>query len=514
MTETTTQEIEDALQALSLTSSATPNPSAIKTLSTASRTSEATREALNNPSIIRNIIETIEISLTTDLETTDQALRLLANACVSTSTADSQPGPRDHITAIGFSWAIQCLSSQISSDEDIRILTTKVLRNICSEHESSQKKCYEEKVHFALVGFLQNVLVSREETGEGGREDVDAGVDVLFTIMGQKGTLEPKLNERLPKDVLEGVLVLSDLWTGDGEDDDVESFATIAETELVFLRDEVVQTQIVEERQFEKVWALLEKIENVIGELKRAESRVTEVGSGDERPLPPYCQNGDLEEDLKLLVPLQASLVWCLSDIAANPAFSAAYAWDGEQMQFLLHVIQAAADNARGQTRQKYPAGFVGTSAAGQKFNAACQVLGNLLWAQKEPQQCARLVDDEGLHKDLIDIIALGGYDAAFPDTLHSIAGLLIQLSRPSLEAREAIGSYGPASDAIERLCRHERPEIKQGGIKLVKALGRDCHANQRRFADLAGVAMAGLQPSSGDHSGDTDSVMATDGQS
>ncbi|CAK1360519.1 unnamed protein product [Cercospora beticola] len=509
MTEINPREIEDALQALSLTSS--PIPSAIKILSTASKTSESTRQALNNPSIIRKIIETIEVSLTTDLETTDQALRLLANACVS---ASYEPGPRDHITAIGFSWAIQCLSPQISSDKDIRILTAKVLRNICSEHESSQKKCYEEKVHFALVRFLQHVLIARGQKQDDGSEDVDAGVDVLFTIMGQKSTLEPKLSEQLPKDVLEGVLSLSDLWTGEGEDDDVESFATVAETELVFLRDEVVQTQVVEEKQFEKVWELLEKIEKVIGKLKRAGSRVTEVGSGDERPLPPYCQSGDLEEDLKLLVPLQASLVWCLSDTAANPAFSATYAWDGEQMQVLFHVIQAAADNARGQRRQIYPPEYAGTSAAGQKFNAACQVLGNLLWAQKEPQQYARLVADEEVHTDLIDIVALGGYDAAFPDTLHSIAGLLIQLSRPSVDAREAIGSYGPASDAIERLCRHERPEIKQGGIKLVKALGRDCHANQRRFADLAGVAMAGLQPSSGDHSGDTDSVMATDGPS
>ncbi|PPJ60516.1 hypothetical protein CBER1_03199 [Cercospora berteroae] len=513
MRETHTQEIEDALQALSLTSS--PTPSAIKILSTASKTSSSTRQALNSPSIIRNIVETIEISLTTDLETTDQALRLLANACVSsTSTADSQPGPRDHITATGFSWAIQCLSPQISSDENIRILTTKVLRNICSEHESSQKKCYEERVHFALVRFLQHAVTSRGESGEWAGEDVNAGVDVLFTIMGQKSTREPKLNARLPRDVLEGVLSLSGLWTGEGEDDDVETFATIAETELVFLRDEIVQTQIVEEKQFENVWELLEKIENVMGELKRAGRRITEVGNGDKRPLPSYCQNGDVEEDVKLLVPLQASLVWCLSDIAADPAFSAAYAWDGEQMHFLLHVMQVAADNARGQQRQIYPPEFAGVSAAGQKFNAACQVLGNLLWAQKEPQQYARLVDGEDLHKDLIDMIALGGYDASFPDTLHSIAGLLIQLSRPSVEAREAIGSYGPASDAMERLCRHERPEIKQGGIKLVKALGRDCHANQRRFADLAGVAMAGLQPSSGDHSGDTDSVMATDGPS
>ncbi|KAF2209622.1 hypothetical protein CERZMDRAFT_100404 [Cercospora zeae-maydis SCOH1-5] len=520
--ETTTQEIENALQALRLTS---PQPSAIKTLATASRTSESTRQALNNPSIIRAIIDTIELSLATDLETTDQALRLLANACVSsppspspppsTSTSTSAPttpehGPRDHIASIGFSWAIQCLSPHISADdEDIRILTTKVLRNIASEHEISQKKCYEDKVHFALVRFLQHVV------GNNGDVDVDAGIDVLFTIMGQKGTLEAKLNERLPRDVVEGVLRLADLWAGDdGGEDDVETFATIVETELVFLRDEVVQTQIVEENKFEQVWMLLEKIEGVIVELKRAGLQVTEVESGDQRPLPHYCENGHREEDLKLLVPLQASLVWCLSDMAASPAFPVAYAWDDERMHFLIYIIQAAADTARGQTRQTYPSEFAATSATGQKFNAACQVLGNLLWAQKEPQQYVRLVESAELHKDLIDIIALGGYDAAFPDTLHSIAGLLIQLSRPSVEVREVIGSYGPASDAIARLCRHERPEIKQGGIKLVKALGRDCHANQRCFADLAGAAMAGLQPASGDHSGDTDSVMAVDGPS
>jgi hypothetical protein len=109
------------------------------------------------------------------------------------------------------------------------------------------------------------------------------------------------------------------------------------------------------------------------------------------------------------------------------------------------------------------------------------------------------------LHACLFDIIAQGDNRE---DTLHSIGGLLVQLSRASVQVRQQMGGYEVAPQAIDRLCRHERPEIKQGSIKLLKALGKDCPVNQRRFADLAQIAMAALQPPVENTRHDADSTM------
>ncbi|KAI5360746.1 Putative armadillo-like helical, Rap1 GTPase-GDP dissociation stimulator 1 [Septoria linicola] len=419
-----TEDIEAALKSLSLDSSTTPlNPQAIQTLATASRQSPAIRQQLSDPSILKTLIETIETSLISDLQTTDLALRCLANASIDNDSA------RENISTLGFSWALQALSSD---DATIQILTTKVLNNICCDHEGAQKACYKDRVHYALLRFLDSKVAREMPMVNKLAGDLDGAVDVLFWVSGQKAALEEKLAEPLPRDVLSGVLGLYELWT---EDWDVETFATLSETMLVWLRDEVVQKQVIEEHRFAGVWRLLERQEGVIEELRRAQRQVDEDGA---RPLPPYCETGEPEEDQKLLVPLQASLVWCLSDIAAQPAFSKEYSWSGEEMQFLIHTIQAAGDSARDQRRSLYPAEYANMSATGQNFNAACQILGNLLWAQQQPQDYASLVKQVELYKDLIDIIALSAFSTTFPDALHSIAGLLVQLSRPSIEAPKA----------------------------------------------------------------------------
>ena len=68
----------------------------------------------------------------------------------------------------------------------------------------------------------------------------------------------------------------------------------------------------------------------------------------------------------------------------------------------------------------------------------------------------------------------------------HSIAGFLTQLSRPSPEVRERLADGLWVDEALALLCLHEKPQLKQDGIRLLRALGKDCSLNQERFESLA----------------------------
>lgn len=416
----------------------------LTTLASASKRSETVRQKLASPTILKNITALLRNHFCTSI-LADPALRCIANACIDNNDARDIICSED--TDFG-GWATQCVQSE---DEGVRLLTTKVLNNVCCDHEASQQLCYREGIHWQLIRFLnletvRTMSIERKLAGE-----LDGAIDVLFWVSGQKAAMEQCKSietKVLHYDILEGLLDLPAIWTRDW---DIETFATISETMLVFLRDANIQSQIISNRLFSRVWDLLEKQERLI----------------ERSPIE--------EEDRKLLTPLRASLIWCLSDLSAHPAFATRYSWKGYDMRFLRTAIQSAGDKAEGQ-----------------EFIAASQILGNLLWAEESPQDYSSLILEAELHVSLLNMIALP--TSISPDALHSMAGLLVQLSRSSVDVRETIGRYPHSTAAIERLCRHEMPAIKQGGIKLVKALGKDCLENQRRFAELAGEAIAGLQ--------------------
>ncbi|KAI7459520.1 hypothetical protein KC357_g9152 [Hortaea werneckii] len=72
----------------------------------------------------------------------------------------------------------------------------------------------------------------------------------------------------------------------------------------------------------------------------------------------------------------------------------------------------------------------------------------------------------------------------------HSALSLLIQLTRPSSpHVREILGADANAEKALRNLWEGEgrNPGIPQGAVRLVRALGRECAVNQRRFEGLAG---------------------------
>ncbi|KAI7696825.1 hypothetical protein KC353_g17323, partial [Hortaea werneckii] len=74
----------------------------------------------------------------------------------------------------------------------------------------------------------------------------------------------------------------------------------------------------------------------------------------------------------------------------------------------------------------------------------------------------------------------------------HSALSLLIQLTRPSSpQIREILGADANAEKALRVLWEGggegKNPGIPQGAVRLVRALGRECEVNQRRFEGLAG---------------------------
>lgn len=454
--ETTDEEFEAALASLSLSSTDRPNSTgnAIAVLAKASKQNETARHRLADPAALKTLIEVVECSINDSLETLELALRCIANACADNNSA------RNAITDIGFSWALQCLHLP---DTELQILTTKVLYNICAgDHEASQRKCYETGVHWLLIS------ICAKSTGDA--EECSFAIELLLWITGQKATADPTLSRPISEDSLHEILFLPTLFAKTAKTADLETFASIIETVLVFLRDPDVQIKIVTTKQVGKVWRILE--------LQQSKAAALDADSEEGK------------EDLKLVLALSMSLVWCLSDTAALPEFAKTYSLEDVEVKAVISYIQTrggvVAD--RGDPN-------------GLQLTAACQTVGNLLWGLPT-ETYASLITSDQLHRPLLEIIIHTGSAKEDAGVLHSVAGLLIQLSRPSVEARQIIGSDDLAPAALERLCRHEMSNIQQEGVKLLRALGRECPNNQERFAALAKEALVAASQNSSAEAG------------
>lgn len=468
----TSTDIEKAFRALSLNNQAS---SAVTTLAEASKQNLAIRKRLADPEALKHLVEAIECSLNEDLPTVDRALRCLGNACADNNEA------RDDVTSLGFSWALRCLQAD---DDETKLLTTKVLYNVCSEHEGSQQGCYRDGVHLELFRVLNS-----EAAVEG--EEYHFAIDLLLWITGHKASIEPTLGKPLPDHMVLELLRLPRVYADQA---DLDNFGSLVESILAFLRDTTVQQQIVELRVFMGVWTILELVEERGSMLNPAEEQDA--------------------EDLKVLGPLSTSLIWCMSDIAARADLAQVYSsevlpassgtqQDGdhtpmEQSGLVDRLIEHIRDHADDESDRS-------RGTEGSLYTASCEVLGNLLWGVQPDY--SHLVLEEELQAPLFRrIIQTGGGKSGAP-ILHSICGLLIQLSRPSRKVREEIGAHEEAMPVLEILCRHEMTQIKQDSVKLLKALGKDCSRNQERFTDLAQevleairasneTAMAGAEPS------------------
>lgn len=401
---------------------------AITILADASKHDLAARGQLADPRTLALLVEIVGSSIDDSLETTDTALRCIGNACIDNNDA------RETLTGIGFSWAKRCLRPSSSDDLNTPLLAAKVLYNICCDNDAAQQQCFAEHVHYELTDlcYFNSVI---------GNDESSLLIELLFWICGHKSP-DSTSTDSLPQQTLSELLSLPGLYQNTL---DTDHFAMLLETSLLFLRDEQTQRNAIAGQLGSHVLQMLQQ----------NELRIAQAGEND--------------EEQQLLVPLSNSLIWCLSDMAAIPEFSQVYDMDTEWIR--QGVIESIWISRSGLPPRM--------------LTAACQILGNMLWSMQNPDDFVWIVEDRGLHSAVLGMVT------TFQDVelLNAAAGLLIQLSRaPSV--REIIGRNEKTPIVLALLCTHETPQLKQVGIKLLRALGRDCPANQERFANLAREVM------------------------
>ncbi|KAI6797759.1 hypothetical protein KC363_g250 [Hortaea werneckii] len=587
--------------------------SAVRGLADQSRKSEEIRQSLAKLPIQQKLIQIITANLATNPEATLAALRCLGNSCIDNETARSNlstpssssssntPEHHDH----HLHWAESSLQSP---NQEIRWTTVKVLYNLCTDHEESQQQLYRTRgVWYALVHLLVSPETLHQPHPEvNGQEDENGGVtvtpeertlllDLLFWITGQKAKIDqqeppPSQDGRAERDissppaaVLAKILLLPYLYNylsnpssttteaeAEGEENDVDEYATALEITLAFLRDPNIQGEIVRRKWVEGVWRVFLDVEGKLGESERMLEGIGEVGRGEStREMVMMMTIQQQQQQQQLLRPLVSSWTWCLSDIAAQGEFGRVYDLEDPMVREVIGIVQSqggrvgtassqgeeAKDEAMTrilteamdsttdrdavvsswsiltQSRTRNPSA---TSSKGlqqhlnlRRLSAACQMLGNLLHALPAETVGAFVLQQHqqeqpnSLHQALWHFLSgephpLPSSSSTNPspnhhqqtqipqpnpqpkspaaseqeEAQHSALSLLIQLTRPSSpQIREILGADANAEKALRVLWegKGKNPGIPQGAVRLVRALGRECAVNQRRFEGLAG---------------------------
>ncbi|KAF2771472.1 hypothetical protein EJ03DRAFT_29976 [Teratosphaeria nubilosa] len=440
-------QIEQAFQTLALDQGAqAAKGPAVSLLATGSREDARIRDKLAEQEVLGKLIEVVMTSLPDDLEATIAALRCIGNAC-TTDTA------RESVLRSGLTWAVQCLDE---GDQMSQLITAKVLYNICYEFEPAQYDCYRWNIHHRLIAIFSRSSSDFEPS------DRTLVLDLLLSITGQK---TKENSETLPNDLLKYLVCMPAHFT---DVSDVQDFETSLEILLGYLTDPETQAQVIEQRLVAEVWKRFQQIERMI------------------RMLPPQIPREDDDdaeiEDQKLLTALSTSMTWSLSDIAASSRFAEVYPLQDPLINDLLTVLGASNIIANG----------INGNAPGLRsertINAACQVVGNY-FLHLPSEILASTIMQLKLYENIYKLM-MAVNDA---ELLHSATGLLVQMTRPSVEVRSTMGANQSALPAIEKVCGHETSQLKQDGLRLLRALGRDCPQNQGRFASLAQQTMASV---------------------
>ena len=468
---------------------------AVASMAVLSREEETVRNRLASKEVLGRLLQVLSSQpKTVDKEETFASiLRCIGNACVS------NPEACQTVTDHKFSWCkaflqgFPCHWTASNEDDGVpfpmpavstRDLAIKVLYNICSQSEEAQKQCYHDDVH-ALV--IEAMFDNQHFGGEVADDVLSLTVDLslwitshhkeLASIEGDTARTQGLAERRGLKMEAWYWLIKSPLIHADRLD--VDDWASLLETCLVFLREPSCHQGLIDWELVQVVWYILENNERKIESVE------------------------DNEEDKKLLTALSTSLTWVLSDVVATPGFATAYANASANVlaqaagfQEVPVLQQLVEDLSKllgtGEVYSHDAMGDKSTDLVNDESlrltTAACQVVGNLLHNLVPKTGAVPIaVQDSHTHKRLFALMA--GSDNA--DFLHSAAGLLIQLSRPSVEAREAIASDDNALNAIKRLGQHTMQELNQDALMLMRALGKDAPATQERLKELAGEVMA-----------------------
>ena len=427
--------VETAFEVLFGSHAASSLTPALTTLLEESRGSDAAREDLGRKEIVQRLIQIVNDSLDdAELELTTLALRCLGNACINNDVA------RNHVNDKPYLWAVRCLSAE-SGTPSISLIAAKVLYNICTDFEPAQQQCCRQSVDFALLDLCNQLA------GEAS-DDRTLVTDLLFLIFGQRTNIAKSTDAgtAVPDASATALVKLLQLPARYDCERDVDDMASVVECVLVLLRETATQEQLIAERMVSGVWDILDVVQRIIDS---------------------HVDQEDVETR-KLLIGHATSVTWCLSDIAAKPTFAAQYQLDDVWINNLLELLRDLGDSMPSDLR---------------KQTAACQVIGNLLWTlapSMEPSHAEKSM--QGISQPIFHAI-VETTDAEF---LHAAAGLLIQLTRSSVRAREVVGCDRDAGQALSKLCNHTNPGVKQDGVRLLQALGKESPSNQGRFDELA----------------------------
>ncbi|KAK3118002.1 hypothetical protein LTR53_000038 [Teratosphaeriaceae sp. CCFEE 6253] len=553
------EQVEAALQRLSVQPSSSDNGTCtLFTLAAGSKAYPRIRPRLATPDILKTLIDAVKCGLSDSHETTIAALRCIGNACIDNDAA------RTSLATLGFGWALLCLRHD--SDE-IKALTTKVLYNICTDHEPAQRQCYDDRVHVPLISVCASPLTLRSE-------DKTIAIDLLFWITGHKADLPA--GDLIPLSD-NTVLELLSLPSYHYASTNLEDFATLIEIGLTSLRDPAVQTQVIRSRRVAHVWQMF------------VDCEARSLGQGPDA----RAEEEEEVDALEILRPLSTSLLWILSDLAADEAFGVHYRLpdrlpdshadhnadsadhadrnaanatndiaDHAFLDALLLLVECGgarntvtprtvfeqrselgARLSREADRTARDLDYTVTATATDTATvpprllaAACQILGNLLRVLPD-EDVARLVLSRRLHVPLWRAARQWTRDA---EVAHAVAGLLVQMTRPEgrgvrermvedvrmagdggegvvggervgevggrgfeggegavegngrgFESGEGVAGEEVVEETLTLLCAHAVPQVRDDGLRLLRALGRASELNQRRFKDLAAHVMA-----------------------
>jgi hypothetical protein len=479
---------------------------AISSLASSSREQEAVRNKLASKDVLERLLHvlTSQPKIVSKEEYFATILRCIGNACVS------NPEACQTVTDYTFGWCKAFLQgfpcqwvaagehwpSESGITESIeaepfpmpsvstRDLAVKVLYNVCSQSEAAQKQCYNDDIHTLVI----EAMFDNQHFGSALSSEMHTlTVDLLLGITSHHKALSSSTFDSERKRGLKGNRALktdSFYWLVKAplvyvDELDVDDWASLLETCLVFLRDPLSHDDLISWELFHVVWYILES----------NEKKTQTVGISD--------------EDRKLLAALSTSLTWVLSDVAATPAFASAYATstgnvlalaaghqDVPALQQLIEDLTKLLSTGEAHTHNAQ--GDQDTSLLGDESlrltTAACQVIGNLLHGLASTKGTfPAVVQTPQVHERLFALMA--NFNNA--DFLHSATGLLIQLSRPSVAAREELASDSNALAAIKCLGQHTMQDLNQDALLLMRALGKDAPANQEKFKELAGEVMA-----------------------
>lgn len=416
---------------------------ATRTLADQSREDLTVREALGQPNVLQALFGRLQsISENNyDVDYEQETLRCIGNAC-----AMNQDAIRT-ISSLGFAW-FQRYTEQ-SCPQKLQNLASAVLFNISAADFSADgddqeqenpalKACFEAGIHVWLIRVLVN-----PGSNSLGLEDL---IDMLFWISSNTNA---DTASQLPSDTISQLVnSMQHYCTGLS----AEALSTLIESIVALLRS--AKAQLAARSDTIGLFSLLQSLEDRIKMVRqhKQESEAAEVA---------------------VLLPQASNLTWLLSDVSAEPTFAVARGLDDPLVASCLTTVQAR--NAGEQSEQL--------------TIASCLVLGNALLNISE-HETVKLINTTQLLSAVVDILS---QVRASPDLVHAAAGLLTVLCRAK-ETRETICDSDSVVSIVERLCRHSVPQMREAGVRLLKALGRDSARNQERLAAVV-QAYGSTQP-------------------